>query len=113
MQKFSFDAASAFAPSDDRLDNVTVAPLVAPGGVRAAMFRLAPGGRIARHPATTPQVLAVVEGSGRVSGDDGVFEAIAAGEAVFWAAGEEHETESEGGMTALVLEADALEPWRD
>jgi len=111
VQRFSFEAERAFAPPDERLERVTIAPLVMPGGVQAAVFRLAAGGRIARHAATTPQVLAVVAGSGRVSGGAGNFEAIAAGEAVFWAAGEEHETESEGGMTALVLEAEGLEPW--
>ena len=109
MERFSFDAES-FAPRDHRLEAVTVAPLTAPGAVQAAILRLAPGGRIARHPATTPQILAVLEGDGHVSGADGAFEPIAAGEAVFWSAGEEHETMSDGGLTALVLEAAELRP---
>jgi mannose-6-phosphate isomerase-like protein (cupin superfamily) len=60
------------------------------------------------HRATTPQILAVVEGEGLVSGADGAFEPIAAGEAVFWAAGEEHETVSDHGLTALIVEGDGL-----
>jgi quercetin dioxygenase-like cupin family protein len=109
MERFNFEAES-FAPRDERLEAVTIAPLTAPGAVQAAIFRLEPGGRIARHPATVRQVLAVLEGSGHVSGGDGAFQPIAAGEAVFWDAGEEHETVSDGGLTALVLEAAELRP---
>jgi quercetin dioxygenase-like cupin family protein len=98
----------AFAPPDERLEAVTIAPLTAPGRVQAAFFHVAAGGRIARHRATTPQVLAVVEGEGLVSGADGAFEPISAGEAVFWAAGEEHETVSDYGLTALIVEGDGL-----
>jgi quercetin dioxygenase-like cupin family protein len=115
VQRFAFDPASAFAPAEALLDGVTIAPLTAPirGGspVQAAIFRLAPGGRIARHPASVPQILAVLEGSGEVSGGDGVAEPIAAGEAVFWAAGEEHETTSAAGLTALIVEGDGLQPF--
>jgi quercetin dioxygenase-like cupin family protein len=109
MERFDFDA-EAFAPRDERLEATTIAPLTAPGATQAAIFRLAPGGRIARHPATVPQILAVLEGSGHVSGADGAFEPIAAGEAVFWSAGEVHETVSDAGLTALVLEAGELRP---
>jgi len=113
LERLSFGANVAFRPGEDLLHGVTVAPLTTPlaagAPVQAAIFRLAAKGRIARHPATVPQVLAVLEGTGRVSGADGNFERIAASEAVFWAAGEEHETETEDGLTALVLEADGLQ----
>jgi quercetin dioxygenase-like cupin family protein len=113
LERLSFGADVAFSPRDDRLDGVTIAPLTAPvaagAAVQAAIFRLAPKGRIARHLATVPQLLAILEGSGRVSGADGIFEPIAAGEAVFWTAGEEHGTETENGLTALVPEADGLQ----
>jgi hypothetical protein len=59
-----------------------------------------------------PQILAVVEGSGEVSGADGISEAIVAGEAVYWAQGEEHETRTKTGLTALVLEGRGLAPFR-
>ena len=36
-------------------------------------------------------------------------EAIGAGEAVLWDQGEEHESGSEEGMTALVLESESLQ----
>jgi quercetin dioxygenase-like cupin family protein len=110
MERFRFDADSAFSSQNELLVRVTIAPLTPPGGVQAAIFRLCAGGRIVRHPATVPQILAVLEGEGRVSGADGKPEPIAAGEAVFWSSGEEHETVSDRGLTAVVLEAEGLEP---
>lgn len=116
LERFSFLAKAAFTPSEDILETVTISPLTAPLGtgapLQAAVLRLAAGGKIGRHPATVPQILAVLEGAGTVSGPDGNAEPIAAGEAVFWSEGEEHETMSLAGMTALVLEADGLTRFR-
>ena len=57
-------------------------------------------------------MLAVLEGSGEVSGAGGVVEPIAAGEAVFWHKGEEHETMSVAGLTALIIEGENLDRFR-
>jgi hypothetical protein len=59
-----------------------------------------------------PQILAVLEGSGEVSGEDGVSEPIAAGDAVYVREGEEHEMTSRLGLTALIIEGESLEPFR-
>jgi quercetin dioxygenase-like cupin family protein len=116
VERFRFASDVASAPSQELLDDVTIAPLsrsIADGSAfQAAIFRLAPGGRIARHPAAVPQILAVLEGSGDVSGASGVDEPIAAGEAVFWPEGEEHETKTKAGLTALIIEGPGLEPIR-
>jgi quercetin dioxygenase-like cupin family protein len=116
VERFRFGPDVAFAPREELLDGVTVAPLSASIGggspFQAAVFRLAPGGRIARHPATYPQILAVLDGSGEVSGASGAAEPIESGEAVFWPAGEEHETRSATGLTALIIEGEGLEPFR-
>jgi hypothetical protein len=50
----------------------------------------------------------VLEGDGLVSGGDGEFHPIGPGQAVFWAEGEEHETVSHHGLTALIVEASGL-----
>ena len=117
MERFSFASEVAFVPRGDLLHGVTVAPLTPsiPEGspIQAAIFRVAPGGRVARHPAAVPQILAVLEGSGDVSGPDGIGEPIAAGEAVFWAQGEAHETISAGGLTALVIEGKDVDRFRE
>ena len=94
--------------------------VTAPGSVSARVRRLsanahvvvieiAPGGVVARHPAGPAQLFTVVRGAGWVSGGDGGRAAIAAGEAVLWEAGEEHESGSDEGMTALVVEAESLD----
>jgi quercetin dioxygenase-like cupin family protein len=118
VERFSFDADVAFTPRDELLDSVTVAPLSAPISERspfqAAVFRFGPGGRIARHrPAgSDTQILAVLEGSGEVSGASGVDEPIEAGEAVFWREGEEHELRTTRGLTALIIEGRDLDRFR-
>lgn len=116
MERFSFASDVAFVPRGDLLDRVTCAPLTAPheeGSVtQAAIFRFAPGGKLLRHPATNPQILAVLEGAGEVSGADGVYEEIEAGEAVFLHEGEEHEMKSDVGLTALIIEGEGLDRFR-
>jgi len=116
LERFTFASEVAFVPRGDLLEGVTVAPLTPSifegSPIQAAIFRFAPGGRLARHPATLPQILAVLEGSGEVSGEDGVAEPIAAGEAVFWSQGEEHETRSASGLTALIIEGEQVERFR-
>src|SRR5918995_304871 len=116
MERFSFRDDVAFVPRGDLLDDVTIAPLTQPSEegalVKAAIFRFGPGGRIRRHPGTYPQIIAVLEGSGEVSGANGVDESIGAGEAVFLHEGEDHELKSEAGLTALIIEGESLDRFR-
>jgi quercetin dioxygenase-like cupin family protein len=112
MERLSFASAAARPPSDPRLEHVTVAPLARGPSIQAAVFRLGPGGCIRRHPAAAAQLLAVTEGSGWVSAADGNEEPITRGEAVFWEEGEEHETRTESGLTALVIEGSGLVPFQ-
>lgn len=113
MERFGFGPDVAFVPRGELLERVTVAPLTPPitegSPVQAAIFRIEPGGGLKRHPATYAQILAVLDGAGTVSGAAGAVEPITAGEAVLWQAGEEHETRSEHGLTALILEGHGLE----
>ena len=104
MERLSFRAADAVRPDDERLVGVSIARLVRGASFDAAVFHIEPGGRIARHPTVGRQLLAVLEGSGHVSGGDGAEFAVAAGDAVIWEQGERHETRSDRGMTALVIE---------
>ena len=117
MERFSFASEVAFVPRGDLLDGVTVAPLtlsILEGSpVQAAIFRFAAGGRLIRDCATFPQILAVLDGSGEVSGADGVGEPISAGEAVFWSEGEEHESTSAAGLTALIIEGEPVDRFRE
>ena len=116
MERFSFAPEVAFVPRGDLLDHVSVAPLTQPfeegALVQAAIFRFEPGGRLERHTATIPEIFAVLEGSGEVSGANGVDEPIGAGEAVFWHEGEEQEMRSEAGLTVLVIQGESLDRFR-
>jgi quercetin dioxygenase-like cupin family protein len=76
------------------------------GEAAISTIELGPGGVIGRHPAAAHQLVVVVEGSGEVSGAEGAFHPIAAGEAAAWEQGEEHETRSDTGLLAIVLEGD-------
>jgi len=117
VERFSFASEVAFVPRGDLLDGVTVAPLTTSlfegSPFQAAIFRFASGGRLIRHPATLPQIFAVLDGSGEVSGADGVGKPIAAGEAVFWIEGEEHEVNSAVGLTALIIEGEHVDRFRE
>ncbi|HET7466496.1 MAG TPA: cupin [Candidatus Dormibacteraeota bacterium] len=71
-------------------------------------MRLGPGGLIGMHPATTAQLLAVVEGEGWIRGAEGPKTGISAGGAVFWEQGEMHETGTDSGLVAIVVETRLL-----
>lgn len=87
-------------------------PLSQAGDVcMASVMFLPPGGVIGRHEATTPQLLCVVDGSGFVSGSDGLEVPIEAFQAAFWEAGEDHETRTDTGMTTITLEGTNLQPF--
>jgi len=90
---------------------VSVAPLLR-GAERVSMvvFLIEPGGVIGEHPAATNQLFCVIEGRGWVRGEELQRTQIRAGQAAFWLRGEQHESGSESGMTALVVEGDALDP---
>jgi len=116
VQSFRFGPEGGRAIDAHGSVGVTLAPLTEPlargAMVQAACFRLEPGGRIGRHRATVPQLLAVVAGSGWASGADGAREPIGPGDAVFWEAGEEHETGTDEGLTAIVIEGETMRPFQ-
>jgi len=77
-------------------------------GAHVVVIEVEPDGVVAKHPAAGFQLFAVVSGSGWVSGAGRGREPIAAGEAVVWDPGEEHESGSAEGMTVLVVEAESI-----
>jgi quercetin dioxygenase-like cupin family protein len=71
---------------------------------------LGPSGLVGYHQATVPQLFLVVQGAGWVRGEGPERRAITAGQAVFWEAGEWHETGTDTGLVAIVIEGEALAP---
>lgn len=65
---------------------------------------------IGYHQAVVPQLLLIVNGEGLVKGEQDQYVPIKAGEAVFWEENEWHETKSDSGLMAIVIESPELEP---
>jgi quercetin dioxygenase-like cupin family protein len=103
----AFDRKHAITHFDSR--GATIAGVArCTGEARVSLLELAAGGIVGEHPTASAQLFLVVAGSGWVRvGED--RRAIERGQAVVWEAGERHESGSEGGLTAVVVEADALE----
>jgi mannose-6-phosphate isomerase-like protein (cupin superfamily) len=86
-------------------------PLTLPDGeTHVVCLRLGAGGVLGLHPASVDQLFVVIEGEGWAKGADGEPVPVSAGTAVHWAAGEEHESGSESGLTAIVVESERLVP---
>lgn len=73
-------------------------------------MHLEANGVIGYHQAVVPQLLLVVAGEGYVRGEQPEYVRVGAGDAVYWAKGEWHETKTENGLTAIVIESDDLKP---
>jgi quercetin dioxygenase-like cupin family protein len=71
---------------------------------------LDPGGVIGHHQAAGPQLFLVVHGEGWVRGDAPERTAIRAGQAAYWEKGEWHESGTEAGMTAIIIEGVDFDP---
>ncbi len=78
--------------------------------VHIGSMNIAAGGVVGYHPATTRQLFVVVQGEGWVRGEEVAHTPIGVGHATYWQAGEWHESGSEGGMVAIVIEGDTIEP---
>lgn len=74
----------------------------------AVIIRIAPGGVLGLHEAASQQLFIILAGEGWVSAGDSDPVSIRTGQAVLWDAGEQHETRSVEGLTALVLEGNVL-----
>ena len=87
-------------------------PISEKSPIQAAVFRIAPGGRIGPSTATVPQIFAVLQGEGEVTGEDGVSTRVVTGDAVLLTPGEDHEATSASGVTLLIIEGDGLDRFR-
>jgi quercetin dioxygenase-like cupin family protein len=65
-------------------------------------------GLVGYHDATIPQLLIIVEGEGWVRAGDEAEVKVTAGDVVLWEKGEGHETTTENGMKAIVIESEGL-----
>ncbi|QWG44718.1 cupin domain-containing protein [Bacillus mycoides] len=79
------------------------------GNIHIGAMHLQENGIIGYHEAVVSQLLLIVDGEGYVCGTDKEKVTVEAGQAVFWEKGEFHETSTEKGLMAIVIESEDLE----
>lgn len=79
-------------------------------GVHIGCMHLEEKGLIGYHQAVIPQLLLVVSGEGFVTTNRDEYVKVQPGDAVFWEKDEWHETKTEQGLTAIVIESEELNP---
>jgi GrpB-like predicted nucleotidyltransferase (UPF0157 family) len=109
MDVFRFDQQVA-VPFSQFGSRFALAPLTGDGTTRVQIAYLPPGGRVGRHPTASDQLFAVVSGRGWVAGDDAARREITPGYAARFLRGEDHEVDTETGLTAVVIEG-AFDTW--
>jgi len=67
-----------------------------------------PGGVVGMHEAPVPQLFIVIQGEGWICGEDKEKVIIKTGDGVLWQTGEAHESGSETGLTALVIQSEHI-----
>jgi quercetin dioxygenase-like cupin family protein len=67
-------------------------------------------GVIGYHQAVVSQLLLIMNGEGYVRGDKEEYIKVQSGDAVIWEKDEWHETKTETGLTAIVIESEELSP---
>ncbi|MEK3705158.1 cupin [Paenibacillus sp. FSL R7-0198] len=72
-------------------------------------MHLAEGGIVGYHQAVVSQLLLIVSGEGWVRGEANEYIKVHCGEAVLWDKDEWHETKTEAGLMAIVIESEQLD----
>jgi quercetin dioxygenase-like cupin family protein len=78
--------------------------------VHIGCMHIEANGCIGYHQAVTPQLLLILNGEGLVRGETEEKFIVKSGDAVFWKKDEWHETITEKGLTAIVIESEELSP---
>lgn len=78
--------------------------------VNIGCMHLDTNGIVGYHQAVGPQLLLILSGEGYVRGEREEYFKVLPGDAVFWEKDEWHETKSDKGLTAIVIESSELSP---
>src|SRR5690606_3487984 len=78
--------------------------------VRIGCMYLDENGIIGFHQSVVPQLLLIVNGEGEVCGSNKEYVKVQTGVAVYWEKEEWHETKTDTGLTAIVIESEQLSP---
>ena len=112
MHRFDFTGTVHASPiSEYESDGAHALPLGnGRGEGHVYRIRIAPGGAIGPHEAGFGQLFLVIDGSGWISGGNGVRQPLAAGQGAFIARGEVHAKGSDTGLTAIMVQLTDLTP---
>jgi quercetin dioxygenase-like cupin family protein len=111
MKLFRFDAEVGKTIEKFGSSNAVISRVArAAGSAQIGCMHLSENGLVGYHQAVVPQLFLVLQGEGWVTGEDRKKVPIKAGQAAFWTAGEWHESGTETGMTAIVIESEQLDP---
>jgi quercetin dioxygenase-like cupin family protein len=78
--------------------------------IHVGCLHLENNGMVGLHQAPIPQLFLVVNGEGWVKGKEDREYKIRVGFAAFWEAEEWHETRTEKGLTAIIIESTSINP---
>jgi len=110
MQLFEVNLNNARAITNYGAIGVSVAGLLElSSNVAVNVLQFSPQSILPAHPAGRPQLFVVLHGHGWVSGADGRRSNLQAGQAVYWAAGEPHESGTEAGMLCIAVQSSNLD----
>jgi quercetin dioxygenase-like cupin family protein len=104
MRRISVDDKRVEAFGSVGVAAAAVARLGRVDGAGVDVLTFGPGGLLGRHPTRLWQLFLLVSGTGWVSGSDGIHERLLPGDAVLWRPGEEHESGTDDGMVAVVVQ---------
>jgi quercetin dioxygenase-like cupin family protein len=111
MKIFGFDSDTGRLIEEHGSTEATIskiADLIAPASIKCIYLK--DNGLIGSHPAKSSQLFLVVQGQGYLRGEGAIRTPINAGQAVYWKRGEWHETSTDSGMMAIVIESEELDP---
>lgn len=111
VKRFRFDAEAGKVIDKFNSVNLVMARIIRTNHAASiGCMHIGQGGVVGYHQAVVPQLFLVVQGEGWVRGEEEERTSIKAGQAAFWEGGEWHESGSETGMTAIVIESESLDP---
>ncbi|WP_010677279.1 cupin domain-containing protein [Bacillus timonensis] len=112
MEFYKFDKSSGKQISHFDSDFIMSRILQTSKPANIGCMHLGKNGIVGYHQATVPQLFLVVGGEGHVRSDKEGYIKVESGDAVFWDKDEWHETKTETGLMAIVIESEELNPKR-
>ena len=110
MEFFTFGKESGKQIAKFQSDFIMSRILLTDKEINIGCMHLDENGIVGYHQAVVPQLLLVVSGQGEVRNEEDTYFTIKPGDAVFWEKDEWHETKSETGLTAIVIQGSELNP---